>query len=64
MQRIVGAVYVSLDGVMQAPGGPEEDTSAGFALGGWIWACSDDITREVVRSYLLGPPYELLGRRT
>ncbi|GIW34066.1 dihydrofolate reductase family protein [Meiothermus sp.] len=65
MRRIVGAVYVSLDGVMQAPGGPEEDTSGGFSLGGWIWTYSDDTTREVVRSYLLGPSYELLlGRRT
>jgi dihydrofolate reductase len=65
MRKIVGAVFVSLDGVMQAPGGPKEDTSGGFALGGWIWAYSDEITREVVRGYLLGPPYELLlGRRT
>lgn len=35
MRKIVAAAFVSLDGVMQAPGGPEEDTSGGFAHGGW-----------------------------
>lgn len=65
MRKIIGAVFLSLDGVMQAPGGPEEDPSGGFALGGWIWAYSDDISSEVVRGYLLGAPYELLlGRKT
>lgn len=65
MRKIIGAVFLSLDGVMQAPGGPEEDPSGGFALGGWIWAYSDEITREAVRGYLLGAPYELLlGRKT
>jgi len=60
MRKIIGAVFVSLDGVMQAPGGPEEDCSGGFELGGWIWAYSDDVTREAVRGYLLGAPYALL----
>jgi dihydrofolate reductase len=65
MRKIIGAVFVSLDGVMQAPGGPEEDCSGGFELGGWIWAYSDDVTREAVRGYLLGAPYALLlGRKT
>ncbi|MGK0619345.1 dihydrofolate reductase family protein [Meiothermus cerbereus] len=65
MRKIIGAVFVSLDGVMQAPGGPEEDCSGGFELGGWIWAYSDDITREAVQGYLLGAPYALLlGRKT
>lgn len=50
---------------MQAPGGSEEDRSGGFELGGWIWAYSDNVTREAVRGYLLGAPYELLlGRKT
>ena len=35
-RRIIGGAFVSLDGVMQAPGGPEEDTSGGFAHGGWL----------------------------
>ena len=41
MRRLTGAVFVSLDGVMQAPGGPEEDPSSNFSLGGWVapyWA--------------------------
>ena len=35
MRRLTGAVFISLDGVMQAPGGPDEDPTSGFALGGW-----------------------------
>lgn len=41
MRRLTGAVFVSLDNVMQAPGGPEEDPTGGFGLGGWVapyWA--------------------------
>lgn len=36
MRKLTGAVFVSLDGIMQAPGGPEEDRSGGFACGGWV----------------------------
>src|SRR4051812_45926562 len=36
MRKLTGAVFVSLDGVMQAPGGPEEDPSSGFRFGGWV----------------------------
>jgi hypothetical protein len=36
MRKIIGAAFVSLDGVMQAPGGPTEDPSSGFAHGGWL----------------------------
>jgi hypothetical protein len=35
MGRVIGAAFVSLDGIMQAPGGPEEDPTGGFELGGW-----------------------------
>jgi dihydrofolate reductase len=41
MRKLTGAVFVSLDGVMQAPGGPEEDPTGGFRFGGWVqpfWA--------------------------
>jgi hypothetical protein len=36
MRKIIGAVFVSLDGVMQAPGAPDEDRTGGFELGGWL----------------------------
>jgi hypothetical protein len=42
MREIVAAAFVSLDGVMQAPGGPQEDPTGGFAHGGWVPAFWDD----------------------
>jgi dihydrofolate reductase len=64
MRRIVGAVFVSLDGVMQAPGGPEEDPSGGFELGGWLAPFFDEEVGEKIDS-LFAPPFDLLlGRRT
>ncbi len=62
MSRLIVAVMVSLDGVMQAPGGPDEDTSGGFAHGGWVWpyAGEDD-----AMDGLFATPFALLlGRRT
>jgi hypothetical protein len=44
MRKVVAAVFVSLDGVMQAPGGPEEDLSGGFKFGGWTAPYWDDAT--------------------
>ena len=35
-RRIIGGAFISLDGVVQAPGGPDEDTTGGFAHGGWL----------------------------
>lgn len=64
MRRIVGGAFVSLDGVMQAPGGPEEDTSGGFAHGGWIAALFEEALGNQVDT-LFKPPFDLLlGRRT
>ncbi|HEX8572543.1 MAG TPA: dihydrofolate reductase family protein [Allosphingosinicella sp.] len=64
MRRIVGAAFVSLDGVVQAPGGPEEDRSGGFALGGWLAGFFDEETGERIDA-LFEPPFDLLlGRRT
>lgn len=52
----------SLDGVVQAPGGPREDTSGGFAHGGWVWPYAGD---EEVMGGVFSRPYALvLGRRT
>ncbi|WP_114390045.1 dihydrofolate reductase family protein [Notoacmeibacter marinus] len=56
--------FMSLDGVMQAPGGPEEDTSGGFALGGWSQPYWDEMMGEVM-SQAMAEEYDLLlGRRT
>ena len=65
MRKIMGAVFQSLDGVMQSPGRPEEDRAGGFDLGGWVGAFTDDTTSNAVMGYLLGAPYDLLlGRKT
>ena len=64
MRKIVGAAFVSLDGVMQAPGGPDEDTSGDFQLGGWLPQFFDDAVGAHVDT-LFTPPFDLLlGRRT
>jgi dihydrofolate reductase len=64
MRKIIGAVFVSLDGVMQAPGGPDEDTTGDFKLGGWLPQFFDEAVGEQVEK-LFTPPFDLLrGRRT
>jgi dihydrofolate reductase len=64
MRQIIGAVFVSLDGVIQAPGAPEEDRSGGFRLGGWLRQFFDAAVGERVDE-LFTPPFDLLlGRRT
>jgi len=60
MRKIRTASFVSLDGVIQAPGGPDEDSTGGFAFGGWIWPHSGGLMGEA-----MGEDYDLLlGRRT
>jgi dihydrofolate reductase len=55
---------ISLDGVLQAPGGPEEDTSGGFKYGGWSFPFGDDFTMKMILEQL-GHPFDLLlGRKT
>ena len=64
MRRIVGAVFQSLDGVMQAPGGKSEDPTGGFDQGGWQFKFPDPAADETLGP-LLGGEYDLLlGRRT
>ena len=63
MRKLTVAAMISLDGVMQAPGGPEEDTSGGFAYGGWVWPYAD--AGEEAMGGAFKHPFELLlGRRT
>ena len=63
MRKLIVPAFISLDGVMQAPGGPQEDTSGGFAHGGWVWPYADE-TDEAMGG-VFGRPFELLlGRRT
>ena len=49
MRKVNVLEFVSLDGVIQAPGGPEEDTSGGFAYGGWVSPHSDSVSSTAVR---------------
>jgi dihydrofolate reductase len=64
MRKVIAATFVSLDGVMQAPGGPEEDPTGGFRHGGWTWPYSDETTGEVLRTTLDARFDLLLGRKT
>jgi dihydrofolate reductase len=61
MRRLTGAVFVSLDGVMQAPGGPEEDPTSDFRLGGWVQPHWGDSPFDEV---ITGEYDLLLGKRT
>ena len=63
MRKIVVLSMISLDGVLQAPGGPKEDTSGGFQYGGWSAPFGDEIYGKVVREELQPADY-LLGRKT
>ncbi|NUU38643.1 dihydrofolate reductase family protein [Pseudomonas sp. C2B4] len=64
MRTLTVAAFISLDGVIQAPGGPEEDRSDGFGFGGWIVPYADEVTGQAIQD-LFSQPFELLlGRRT
>jgi dihydrofolate reductase len=63
-RELVVNTFLTLDGVMQAPGGPGEDDSGGFAFGGWSVNYWDDTMGEIVGG-IMGVPFDLvLGRRT
>lgn len=64
MRRLVVLTFVTLDGVMQAPGDPNEDTSGGFKYGGWTVPFWDDFLGKAMAAQMAEPFDMLLGRRT
>lgn len=64
MRKVIVLEHISLDGVIQAPGGPEEDTSGGFVHGGWIAPYADEILGTALRKQMNMPFDLLLGRKT
>jgi dihydrofolate reductase len=63
MRKITVLSMITLDGVMQAPGGPKEDTSGGFKYGGWTAPYNDEASNKIMER-LLTPSDYLLGRKT
>jgi dihydrofolate reductase len=64
MRKIIVLSFISLDGVMQAPGSPEEDPTGGFKHGGWLFGYSDDFLLKVMITQMSKPFDLLLGRKT
>jgi len=64
VRKLIGAAFVSLDGVMQAPGGPTEDWTGGFTKGGWLPPVGDDAVGQAINELFESPFDLLLGRRT
>jgi dihydrofolate reductase len=64
MRKIIVLEFLTIDGVMQAPGGPKEDTSGGFKYGGWTVPYSDDFTGKIMGKQMSGKYDLLLGRKT
>jgi dihydrofolate reductase len=64
MRKLIVLTFITLDGVMQAPGGPEEDTSGDFKFGGWSVGHFDDFVGKAMDEQM-GHPFDLLlGRKT
>jgi dihydrofolate reductase len=64
MRKVIALEFITLDGVIQAGGGPTEDTSGGFTYGGWQVPYSDDVLETVMNRQLNLPFDLLLGRKT
>src|SRR4026208_2426862 len=64
MRKIIVLSMITLDGVMQAPGGSKEDRSEGFKYGGWTAPYGDEVYDKVVQKELKQPADYLLGRKT
>jgi dihydrofolate reductase len=65
MRNIIANIFMTLDGVVQAPGGPEEDPTGDFKYGGWSVNYWDDMMAKLMMDEMLAKPFDLLlGRRT
>jgi dihydrofolate reductase len=64
MRKVIALEFITLDGVIQAGGGPEEDSSGGFAYGGWVAPYDDDVAETVMQRQMNLPFDLLLGRKT
>ena len=64
MRELIVSTFLTLDGVMQAPGGPDEDAETGFALGGWSVNLWDDVVDGYMAEATSTPFAMVLGRRT
>lgn len=64
MRKVIASTFLSLDGIMQAPGGPAEDPTGDFRFGGWLTPYFDDIMGRFVEQAMASPFDLLLGRKT
>ena len=64
MRKLVVSTFIALDGIMQAPGGPEEDPTGGFKYGGWSFNYWDELMGQVMTDSMKEPFELLIGRRT
>ena len=64
MRKLTANMFLTVDGVMQAPGGPDEDRSGGFSHGGWIAKYWDDRMQEILGAWMSRPFDLVLGRKT
>ena len=64
MRKLVVGTFLTIDGVMQAPGGPDEDRDGGFEHGGWSVKFWDEMMGKIIEEQMMQPDALLLGRRT